>query len=315
MKALIQTMPSHWAILGVGAIGGLWASNFYRAQLDVELLIRNADQLALYKTKGLTLIKNGVTTNHLPHSLSLTSQPGPPISHLLVTTKAHQTLSALKQVKHRLTAKSQVLLLQNGLGNHKAVQELLPNSVIFCGITTEGAYRTTPNTIAHAGNGETWIGSESKPLIALTQFKTLQHINRNCFWSNDITPRLWQKFAVNCAINGLTVIHQCKNGDLLQKTKAYEQLKQLTAEIESVLTIKKIVLPSPLLEISKTVLKQTAHNTSSMLQDFNARQTLELDYLNLYLSQEADKLDLNLPHNNALIQHINQMILTRNSER
>ena len=306
---------THWAILGAGAIGGLWASDFCRAQFNVELLIRNADQLALYRSKGLTLIKNGETTNYRPHLLSLTSQPGPAISHLLVTTKAHQTLNALKQVKHRLAAKSQVLLLQNGLGNHKAAKELLPDSVIFCGITTEGAHRTTPNTIVHAGNGETWIGSLNKPLTALTQFKTLKHINPNCFWSNDITPRLWQKFAVNCAINGLTVTHQCKNGGLLQKTEAYEQLKQITAEIENILTLKKIVLPSSLLEISKKVLKQTAHNTSSMLQDFNAGQTLELDYLNHYLSQEASKLGLSLPHNNALTQRINQMIITRASER
>ena len=312
MDALTTTAPpTHWAILGAGAIGGLWASNFYRAKLDVELLIHDAERLALYNSQGLTLIKNETQRTYRPHSLSLTTQPGPPISHLMVTTKAHQTLTALKQVKHRLAPESQVLLLQNGLGNHEAVRELLPDSIIFCGITTDGAYRTAPCTIIHAGQGDTWIGSLSKPFVKLIQFETLKHINKNCFWSNDIQARLWQKFAVNCAINGLTVTHQCRNGDLLKKPEACKQLKQITLEIESVLTLKKITLPAPLLEISSEVLRQTENNTSSMLQDFNSGQPLELDYLNCYLSRKADELGLAIPHNNALIQRINQMVSKR----
>lgn len=312
MDAFTTTEPSaHWAILGAGAIGGLWASNFYRAKLDVELLIHDTERLALYNSQGLTLIKNGTPRTYRPRALSLITQPGPPISHLMVTTKAHQTLNALKQVKHRLSPESQVLLLQNGLGNHEAIRELLPDSIIFYGITTEGAYRTAPCTIIHAGEGETWIGSLSKPFVKLTQFETLKRINKNCFWSNNIQARLWQKFSVNCAINGLTVTHQCKNGDLLKKPEACEQLKQISVEIESVLALKKIALSASLFEISSEVLRQTENNTSSMLQDFNAGQPLELDYLNCYLSRKANKLGLAMPHNNALIQRINQMLSKR----
>ena len=32
-----------------------------------------------------------------------------------------------------------------------------------------------------------------------------------------IAMRLWQKFAVNCAVNALTVVHDCANGELLHK--------------------------------------------------------------------------------------------------
>jgi 2-dehydropantoate 2-reductase len=34
-------------------------------------------------------------------------------------------------------------------------------------------------------------------------------------WSTDILTRLWRKLALNCAINPLTVLHDCQNGGLL----------------------------------------------------------------------------------------------------
>jgi 2-dehydropantoate 2-reductase len=35
-------------------------------------------------------------------------------------------------------------------------------------------------------------------------------------WSTDILTRLWRKLALNCAINPLTVLHDCRNGGCWQ---------------------------------------------------------------------------------------------------
>ena len=33
-------------------------------------------------------------------------------------------------------------------------------------------------------------------------------------WTDDISAKLWRKLALNCAINPLTVLHDCRNGGL-----------------------------------------------------------------------------------------------------
>lgn len=39
-------------------------------------------------------------------------------------------------------------------------------------------------------------------------------------WSLDILSRLWRKLALNCAINPLTVLHDCRNGETARAPSA-----------------------------------------------------------------------------------------------
>lgn len=295
-----------WAILGLGAIGKLWAGYFLQANQNVELLLRNETALNSFQRKGLTL-RDATQTKHwpTPHLASPQTQ-GAKIHALLITTKTHQTLSALKDFSHRFDRNTQFVLLQNGLGLAEKIRWFFPDNPLFLGITTDGVYCVDTNTIVHAGYGETWIGP-AEAATELHGFSTLHRINASCVWSDQIQPRLWQKFAINCAINGLSVIHQCQNGQLLSKPDALHQLENICQEIEQVLAAKSIDLPSPLIALVKHVATQTALNYSSMYQDFKAQRPLELEAMNVYLCQEAARLGLACPYNQALITTIRQM--------
>ncbi|PBP58450.1 hypothetical protein CCL19_24430, partial [Pseudomonas syringae] len=45
-------MAVTWHVLGAGSLGSLWATRLARANLQVRLILRNADRLAAYQAKG-----------------------------------------------------------------------------------------------------------------------------------------------------------------------------------------------------------------------------------------------------------------------
>ena len=305
--AIEKLHANEWSILGLGSIGSLWASRFLGKNIPVELLLRGEKNIRQLKEKGLTIRHHESSVTYHPTCLSSnTTINSSAIKHLLITTKAHQTIPALQSFAHRIHPDTKLILLQNGMGVSDEIKNHFPDNPLFLGITTDGAYRSDSCTVVHAGEGETWFGPANTD--KLEEFSTLKAIHSPCFWETDIHPRIWQKFAINCAINGLTVLFQCKNGALLRNKDARNQLAHICEEIESVLGKKGISLSSPVMETALGIAEKTANNYSSMLQDFRARRRLELDYLNGYLCREASRLDIDVPHNQALVEAIQGLI-------
>ena len=85
------------------------------------------------------------------------------IYHLVVCVKAHQTISALEAVKHRLGRHSTLLFLQNGMGTVEQVQEYLwpdpeKRPRFMVGINSHGVHATGPYSVVHAGAGVIYLG-------------------------------------------------------------------------------------------------------------------------------------------------------------
>ena len=95
--------------------------------------------------------RNGAITE-VQMPVSATGDGGP-ITHLLVTTKAYDVRRAVGAVSHRLNGDTRLLLLVNGMGLTEELREDFPGLDIYCGTTTEGAYRIAPLHIRHRGHG------------------------------------------------------------------------------------------------------------------------------------------------------------------
>lgn len=113
-------------------------------------------------------------------------------------------------------------------------------------------------------------------------------------WSTDILTRLWRKLALNCAINPLTVLYQCRNGGL----QAHQcEVATLCAELAELLECcGQPAAAEDLHSEVQRVIQATAANYSSMYQDVaNARRT-EISYLLGYACLAAARHQLVLPH-------------------
>ena len=112
-------------------------------------------------------------------------------------------------------------------------------------------------------------------------------------WSDDILGRLWRKLALNCAINPLTVLHDCRNGELRQHRA---QLAALCNELSRLLAACGQHAAAEELESDVwRVVEATAANYSSMHQDVRLGRRTEIAYLLGHACTTADALGVAVP--------------------
>lgn len=122
------------------------------------------------------------------------------------------------------------------------------------------------------------------------------------------------KLVVNAIINPLTVIFNCKNGQLIDEPPRVTLMKLLATETGTV--VRALLQASrqditcfsddKLVDLVMTVAEKTGQNTSSMLQDIQAGRQTEVDYINGYLTTQAKRLGLPCPNNTALTEMVKQ---------
>ena len=223
---------------------------------------------------------------------------------VLVCVKAAQTLTALKQWQSAISEQTQIVIVQNGFGQHDQVQQMFPRNTLFAASTTEGANKINRHHIIHAGHGSTLWGYYSGPQNPL--LLELDKLSGDHKISYDIRQVLLDKLAINAAINALTVKYQCKNGDLLNHAEALQDLQSVCAEVETCYQALNWPLSFVLFERAQQVALNTANNISSMLQDVRSQNETEIDYINGYLVAQAKRVGLTLSKNQQLVNLVKQ---------
>lgn len=298
-------MSSTWHILGAGSLGSLWACRLARAGKPVRLILRDAQRLHAYEATGdLTLVEQGQPRT-FPIAAEITTAPEP-ISRLLVACKAYDAEKAVASIAHRLTADAEIILLQNGLGSQDEVAARVPLARCIFASSTEGAFREHDWQVNFAGHGFNWLGDPANPL-APAWLDDLSDAGIPHQWTPDILTRLWRKLALNCAINPLTVLHDCRNGGL---TEHHCEVATLCAELAELLQVcgQPQAAENLATEVER-VIQATAANYSSMYQDVRNRRRTEVHYLLGHACRTASRHGHTLAHlerlHRRLVEHLN----------
>ncbi|MBD9416760.1 putative 2-dehydropantoate 2-reductase [Pseudomonas sp. PDM16] len=296
-----------WSILGAGSLGGLWAARLAGAGVPVRLILRDQEALARYQARGgLTLIEDGHATLHpIPAETHSTGQP---IHRVLLACKAYDAEEAIASLAPRLAPNAEIVMLQNGIGSQDAVAASLPQAQCILASSTEGAYRDGDFRVVFAGRGHTWLGTpERYPPPAWLD--DLIHAGIPHQWTADILTRLWRKLALNCAINPLTVLHDCRNGGLREWPTEVEGL--CTELTRLLLLLDQPEAAADLHEEVMRVIVGTASNYSSMYQDVARGRRTEISYLIGRAVREAERLQLHLPQLEDLHQRLREHLTAR----
>nr|WP_298135583.1 putative 2-dehydropantoate 2-reductase [uncultured Pseudomonas sp.] len=289
-----------WHILGAGSLGSLWATRLARGGASVQLLLRDAERLSAYqRAGGLTLVEHD--RSQLFPLPAQTLDDATPIRRLLLACKAYDAEAAAAQIAPRLTPGAEVILLQNGLGSQDAVAQRLPGVRCILASSTEGAFRDQDFRVVFAGHGHTWLGDP----LDLSPPAWLDDLTRGGIahdWSLDILGRLWRKLALNCAINPLTVLYDCRNGALSAHPA---ELATLCAELcELLRTCGQPDAAEGLHDDVLRIIQATASNYSSMHQDVVHGRRTEIAYLLGYACAAAQRHRCVLPHLSSLQQRL-----------
>ena len=117
----------------------------------------------------------------------------------------------------------------------------------------------------------------------------------------DIESELWMKGVINASINPLTAILKCLNGELLED-EGVLGISHLACD-EAVAVAEGIgvrLSPGDQFEKVKEVMRATAQNRSSMLQDLERGKRTEIDEINGEIVRRAGLMGVPVPVNRTL---------------
>lgn len=259
------------------------------------------------------------------------------IHHLIVSVKAPQTVKAIKAIAHRLTQDSSILFLQNGMGTVDEVNEkVFPNEkyrpTYIAGVVSHGLYSKRPFSVVHAGEGTIALGVLPRmPVGESLQPETLNQLSSSAryimrtmtrtavfvavgFSPTDILQQQLDKLAVNCIINPLTAILDCKNGALMYNFYFQRVVRLLLAEISLVIkslpelrNVPNVNMRFHTLRLERMVFSianTTAENYSSMLQDIRSGRLSEIDYINGYIVKRGEEMGVHCVMNYMLMHMV-----------
>ncbi|NNC54981.1 MAG: hypothetical protein HKO07_04575 [Pseudomonadales bacterium] len=197
---------------------------------------------------------------------------------------------------------------------------------MFIAVSSEGALLEAPLSVLHTGRGSTAIGEHTQATGGSTTldraelFKALgfpAQLNIDCTHNSNIHRAVLQKVFINCVINPLTAMFNCRNGELLSNARYHASFVALCAELQAVYNALERESnsaaaaagePAPkafeLAQRAAKVARATAANQSSMLSDWLAGRRLELDSLNCHIGEAARELGIACPLNTGIIEQL-----------
>jgi 2-dehydropantoate 2-reductase len=286
-----------FVIVGPGALGSLFGATLAKRGHAVSLLGRQTPHLEALRDQGLRLEARDGTVEHLTVSATHDSAIVSDADALIVLVKSVDTVPALNAIRPYVSPNQIVLTMQNGLGTVERIRSALgPGPRILVGVTSQAATRLGPGSVRHAGEGPTLIGylDERDAPIAAELASLFTAAGLAATSVPDIDRWVWQKLAVNAAINGLTALGNFPNGTIATTPSLLDAAEIIAEEVASVAREIGIELGGMRRAIVETA-NATKGNRSSMLQDLDAGRPTEVAAIHEAVLAAADEAGIATP--------------------
>ena len=295
------------AIIGTGAMGCLFGAKL-SPRADVTMLGTWRDGVRALQESGISLGEDSREVNMPVRALG-----GPiglePVDLALVLVKGYQTERAANWARQILREDGIALTLQNGLGNLEIIAAHVGVNRAALGVSMQGATLLGPGRVRHGGRGMTTIAVTSETRARLEVVASLfTQAGIETRLTDDVRTLLWSKLVVNTAINALTAILRVPNGWLAENADARAVMAEAAHETATVARALGVVLPfDDPASRAVEVVKATAANYSSTLQDVLRGTPNELEMINGAVIREGKRLGIPTPVNEALL-HLSQAV-------
>lgn len=302
------------AVVGSGAVGLYYGGRLAAAGNDVAFLTRSDD--AAIRRHGVT-IKSIHGDVELPQVRAFRSSAEiGPVDLVIVAWKAtsnHHLAEILPPLLHEGT---QVLTLQNGLGNCEAIAAVTGESRVLGGLCFVCINRVAPGHVSHSAGGRIDIGEWRTGLTgrAAEVARRLQAAGVAAEAVANLEQAQWEKLVWNIPFNGLSVARGGVTTDVLLETPAAEQeVRDLMAEVIGAARRLGLPLGDDLIayNINRTR-PMRAYRTSSMI-DFVAGREVELFPIWQEPLRRAHAAGHPMPHTARLLEQMRQRIAERDA--
>jgi 2-dehydropantoate 2-reductase len=294
-------------IFGAGGVGSLFGAFLARAGHDV-LLVGRKEHVQWIERDGLRV--EGVTNMTVRPRVASALRAGERATMVILTVKTYDTENACRTIARAMSSRP-ILSLQNGLGNLEAMERGLsaggwttPRLNVALGVLSWGVTFQGPGHILHAGTGSLVLGDLSGGRAAKRFASLFEGVGIPTQYTDDIVRAIWRKVIINAAANPVTADHRVINEELLNEPLRGQAIALMREALE---VSAAEGYPFPEHEIEEElfrVLRQTAQNRSSMLQDVLRGRPTEIEAISGAILERGQRHGLKLPYTERIYRRL-----------
>jgi 2-dehydropantoate 2-reductase len=254
------------AIVGSGAMGGLYGAFLARAGYDVHFLMRR-DYEAV-KASGLTVQScrgdfhlDSVQCYRQPEDIGI-------VDWVFVGLKTTANDFFQQLIWPLVGPQTRVLTAQNGLGNEETLAGLFGAERVAGGLAFLCSNRTSPGVICHLDYGFLHIGNFRRgPDEVLLAFADMMNAaGVECAVVDDLALARWKKLIWNVPFNGLSALLDMTVDKIMANPTLHERSWRLMKEVQAAAGANGLVIEDGFLEyMMELTVKMEPYYTSMHL--------------------------------------------------
>ena len=300
------------AVVGAGALGLYYGGRLAETSGDVRFLVRS-DYDAL-QSHGLR-VESVQGDFHLPEAQVFKSavQIGP-VDLVIVTWKATANDHLTEVLPPLLHERTEVLTLQNGLGNCEAIAAITGPGRVLGGQCFVCLNRIAPGHVKHLAGGRITLGEwrDGVPGRAAEIARRFKEANIPATAVDDLERAQWEKLVWNIPFNGLSVAEGGVTTDtLLSSPETEAEIRALMTETIAAASALGHPLEDSLIDFNvERTRPMGAYRTSSMI-DFVEGRDVEVGPIWREPLHRGSAAGVTMPHLEKLLGRIEARIATR----
>ena len=294
-------------ILGVGAIGGLLASQLANIEKNIVCL-GSSNSMDFIKENGIFLKSNFYGEKRFFPLLSLNKNES--LDYLFITVKGFNLENALEEYKAFYSNKTIAVSLLNGTGYEEIIKKYFKENYIIGSIGFVEAFTNLDKEIIHKSNQKPHIeiSYNNKFLYKHTQILNdlIRASNINCEIIDDQDLLIWRKLIRLCTISTITSISKSNIGFARHNEPFKSIMKNLIHELCQIAAKENKIFDERQIENAINSLPEELR--TSMQNDLESKKQSEMEFILGETLRKGNSYNLNLPMMSICYSYLKNLI-------
>ncbi|WP_264516438.1 2-dehydropantoate 2-reductase [Luteolibacter rhizosphaerae] len=297
------------AIVGAGAVGLYYGARLAEAGGDVRFLLRSdydavqADGIRLESVAG-DLHLEKVQAFRTPEEIG-------PVDLVIIAWKATSNHLLAEVLPPLLHADTQVMTLQNGLGNCERIAEIAGAERVLGALCFVCLNRLSPGLVSHTAGGRISVGEYVNDGGGRAEEIARRFIEAKvpADAAASLAEAQWKKLVWNIPFNGLAIAEGGVTTDVLLQTPGVEdEIRALMTEVVAAGRAQELVLEDALIDFNIERTRPMGPYRPSSMIDYVEGREVEYEAIWAEPLRRAQAAGVEVPHMERLAERIRERI-------
>ncbi len=293
-------------IIGLGAIGSIYAAKFHKKDPESLRILINQDRLFKYKNNPLVFNAEKYDFNYV-----LETDNEKKADIILIATKNNTFSDAVKMIRPFVKEDTVILSLLNGISSERVlIDEFGTDKVLYSYFIGHASVKDG-RKVSHDGIGKIVFGEKNNKELSDKVSKVKEVFDSagiDYLIPEDMLSSMWQKFVINVGINQASAVFYADYKKMQESKEARDLTLNLMSEaVEIAKAIGIKGYESFIEQTFKVIDKMPPGLKSSMFQDIENKRQTEVDIFSGEIIKLGRKLGIKTPFNEFAFNKIKEI--------